>query len=53
MSVDEVAWKKGHSYVTNVVDIDKRIVIWNHDKHGKSVLDAFYESLTEKECSEI
>jgi transposase len=53
MSVDEVAWKKGHSYVTNVVDIDKRVVIWNHDKHGKTVLDAFYESLTEKELSEI
>jgi transposase len=53
MSVDEVAWKKGHSYVTNVVDIDRRIVIWNHDKHGKSVLDAFYESLTKKERAEI
>lgn len=53
MSVDEVAWKKGHSYVTNVVDIEERAVIWNHDKHGKSVLDAFYESLTEKECEAI
>jgi transposase len=53
MSVDEVAWKKGHSYVTNVVDIDKRVVIWNHNKHGKTVLDAFYESLTEKERAEI
>jgi len=53
MSVDEVAWKKGHSYVTNVVDIDKRAVIWNHDKHGKTVLDAFYESLTESERAAI
>jgi len=53
MSVDEVAWKKGHSYVTNVVDIDRRVVIWNHDKHGKTVLDAFYESLTEKERAAI
>ena len=53
MSVDEVAWKKGHSYVTNVVDIDQRAVIWNHDKHGKAVLDAFYESLTEKERAAI
>jgi transposase len=42
MSVDEVAWKKGQSYVTTVVDIEQRAVIWNHDKHGKSVLDAFY-----------
>jgi len=53
MSVDEVAWKKGHSYVTNVVDIEKKAVIWNHDKHGKTVLDAFYESLTQKECEGI
>lgn len=53
MSVDEVAWMKGHSYVTNVVDIEKKAVIWNHDKHGKTVLDAFYESLTPKECEEI
>ncbi len=53
MSVDEVAWKKGHSYVTNVVDIDRRVVIWNHDKHGKTVLDAFFKSLTEKERAEI
>lgn len=27
MSVDEVTWKKRHSYVTNVVEIDKHIVI--------------------------
>lgn len=53
MSVDEVAWKKGHSYVTNVVDIDRRVVIWNHDKHGKTVLDAFFKSLTKKERAEI
>ena len=53
MSVDEVAWKKGHAYVTNVVDIDQRVVNWNHDKHGKSVLDTFFETLTEKERAEI
>jgi transposase len=53
MGVDEVAWKKGHSYVTNVVDIDRRVVIWNHNRHGKTVLDAFFESLTEKERAAI
>lgn len=53
MSVDEVAWKKGHSYVTNVVDIDLKAVIWNHWDRGKKVMDAFYESLTEKERAEI
>ena len=53
MSVDEVAWKKGHSYVTNVVDIDLKAVIWNHQDRGKKVLDAFYNALTDKDRSEI
>jgi len=53
MSVDEVAWKKGHSYVSNVVDIDLRAVIWNHQDRGKKVLDTFYETLTEDERAGI
>lgn len=53
MSVDEVAWQKWHHYVTNVVDIEKRKIIWNHDSRGKSVLDAFYESLGPDKCAKI
>lgn len=53
MSVDEVAWKKWHHYVTNVVDIDKRKVIWNHDGRGKSVLDSFYGQLGAEHCASI
>ena len=53
MSVDEVAWKKWHRYVTNVVDIDERKVIWNHDGRGKSVLGAFYEELGAEHCATI
>lgn len=45
MSVDEVAWQKWHKYVTNVVDIEKRKVIWNHDGRGKSTLDTFFKDL--------
>ncbi len=53
MSVNEVAWQKWHHYVTNVVDIEKRKVIWNHDDRGKAVLDAFYEGLGPKNCTNI
>lgn len=53
MSVDEVAWQKWHHYVTNVVDIEKRRVIWNHDGRGKSVLTEFYSSLGEEQCATI
>jgi transposase len=53
MSVDEVAWQKWHKYVTNVVDIDKRKVIWNHNGRGKSTLDAFFKDLGKKDSLEI
>ncbi len=53
MSVDEVAWKKWHKYVTNVVDIDRRKVIWNHDGRGKGTLDTFFSDLGEEKASQI
>ena len=53
MSVDEVAWQKWHRYVTNVVDIDKRKVIWNDDGRGKEVLDGFYKALGKKNSKKI
>lgn len=53
MSVDEVAWQKWHKYVTNVVDVDKRKVIWNHEGRGKGVLDKFYHKIGKKGCAKI
>jgi len=53
MSVDEVAWQKWHRYVTNVVDIDKRKVIWNDDGLGREVLDGFYKALGPENSKKI
>lgn len=53
MSVDEVAWQKWHKYVTNVVDIEKRQVIWNHNGRGKATLDVFYRKLGKNGCKKI
>lgn len=53
MSVDEVAWQKWHKYVTNVVDIGERKIIWNHNGRGKAVLDAFYKEVGPKESKKI
>lgn len=53
MSVDEVAWQKWHKYVTNVIDIELRKVIWNHDGRGKSTLDAFFTALGKEKSSQI
>jgi transposase len=53
MSVDEVAWQKWHRYVTNVVDIEKRKVIWNHNGRGKSTLDTFFKALGKENALKI
>jgi transposase len=53
MSVDEVAWQKWHKYVTNVVDIEQRKVIWNHNNRGKEVLKGFYKALGSQGCEKI
>ena len=53
ISVDEVAWQKWHKYVTNVIDIDNRKIIWNHEGRGKTVLDKFYHKIGKKGCSKI
>jgi len=53
MSVDEVAWQKWHKYVTNVVDVDRRKVIWNYEGRGKSTLDRFYHKIGKEGCKRI
>ncbi|HHT9111538.1 MAG TPA: ISL3 family transposase [Candidatus Brocadiaceae bacterium] len=53
MSVDEVAWQKWHKYVTNVVDVDRRKVIWNHAGRGKTTLDTFYHKMGTWGCKRI
>jgi len=53
MSVDEVSWRKWHKYVTNVIDIEKRKVIWNHNGRGKYVLEKFYRKLGREGCENI
>jgi transposase len=53
MSVDEVSWQKRHKDVTNVIDIQKRKVIWNHNDRGKYVLDKFYRKLGPEGCENI
>jgi transposase len=40
-------------YVTNVIDIQKRKVIWNHNGRGKYVLDKFYRKLGPEGCENI
>ncbi len=53
ISVDEVAWKKNHRYLTNVIDTDKKILTWNAKGRKAEVLNKYYESLGKENCEKI
>ena len=53
IGIDETSYRKGHKYITVIVDHDTNSVIWVHDKHGKEVLKQFFEQLTEEQRASI
>ena len=53
ISVDEVAWKKNHRYLTNVIDADKKVLTWNAKGRKAKVLNKYYESLGQGNCKKI
>ena len=53
IGVDETSHRKGHTYITVVVDHEHKRVIWAHDGCGKQVLDLFFEELTLEQRASI
>lgn len=53
IGIDETSYKKGHKYITVVVDHDRNTVVWAAPGHGKSVLEQFYKELTPEQLSSI
>ena len=47
IGVDETSYKKGHKYMTVVVDHDRGRVVWAAQGHGKRQLNDFLDLLTE------
>ena len=43
ISVDQVAWKKHHRYLTNVIDTDEKVVMWNEQGRKAEVLNKYEE----------
>ena len=53
IGIDETSYKKGHKYLTVIVNHDTNSVIWVHDKHGKEVLREFFKLLTDEQRNSI
>ncbi len=53
IGIDETSYKKGHKYITVIVNHDTNTVVWAAEGHGKSVLEKFYKQLTPEQLSSI
>jgi transposase len=53
IGIDETSYKKGHKYMTVVVDHGTGKLIWAAKGHGKTVLNEFFETLTLKQRANI
>ena len=53
IGIDETSYRKGHKYITVIVNHDTNEVVWVADGHGFSVLEQFYKSLTDEQLSSI
>ena len=47
IGIDETSYRKGHSYVTVVVNHDTNTVVWCAPGHSTEVLSRFFEELTQ------
>lgn len=53
IGIDETSYKKGHKYITTVVDHDKNQVIWIGTGHSYDTLKQFMELLSEEQRKAI
>jgi transposase len=53
IGIDEISYRKGHRYLTVVVDHDSGRLIWAAPGRSKGVLGKFFEALGKERCAEI
>jgi transposase len=50
ISIDEVAWRKGHRYLTLIADHRRRCVVWGCEGKGQAAADRFFAELDPPEA---
>jgi len=53
IGIDEISYKKGHKYLTVVVDHDARRLVWAAPGRDKATVRAFFDLLGEDRCARI
>ena len=53
IGIDEVSYRKGHRYLTIVVDHDTGRLLWAHPGHDRKTLRKFFKRLGKRRCRKI
>lgn len=53
IGIDEISYKRGHRYLTVVVDHDSGRLVWAAPGRDKATLAAFFDALGEQRCAQI
>lgn len=53
IGIDETSYKKGHKYMTVIVNHKTGHLIWAKKGYGKEVLSSFFKELTMEQCANI
>jgi len=53
IGIDETSYKKGHKYMTVVVDHNTGHLIWAKKGYGKTILTEFFEELTDEQRKKV
>jgi transposase len=53
IGIDEISYKKGHRYLTVVVDHDTGRLVWAAKGHDKDTLEGFFDLLGDDRCAQV
>jgi transposase len=53
IGIDEISYKRGHKYLTVVVDHDTGVLVWAHDGRDTKTLAKFFDRLGDDRCAKI
>ena len=53
IGIDEISYKRGHRYLTVVVDHDSGVLLWAHPGRDQKTLCRFFDRLGDERCAAI
>ena len=53
IGIDEISYKRGHKYLTVVVDHESGVLLWAHPGRDAKTLEKFFDKLGKERCAQI